>query len=724
MRKLSLLIVLVILSSFATFSNPDEGMWLPLYIKQLNEKKMVEMGLKLTAEDIYSINNASIKDAIVRLGDGFCTGEIVSDSGLVFTNHHCGYDAIAELSTLSNNFLQNGFWAMSRKEEIPVPNLTISRLVYMTDITKEINSLTANYKDDYGKSKILKSICDSFVTAAIAGTHFNGEVKTMFEGTEYYLMVYETFRDIRFVGAPPSAIGKFGGDTDNWMWPRQTGDFSMLRIYVGKDGKPADYDTGNVPYKPLKFLEISLKGLKEGDFSMIMGYPGSTQRYLTSYDIDFKLNVEQPAIIDIFSDILTTMKLDMDANPQLKLNIASDYASMSNTYKYFLGQWLGLKRFDLLGTYKTKEKGFVDWVNASDTRKTQYGSVLTDLENNYVKYRRITPGYFYITYGLFRLDLLGLTYSFANLNEQYQTGKKTDQLTTVINALKLESDKTFNKLIVPTDAKVMKLLLTKFHDKLEDPLRFPIFKMIEEKYKGNNFNEKFELYFKDLTSKSIVFDKVKIDKFLSKPSASVLKKDMALILVNSIIEFYTNNYRTMSMAVNDKLEESHKTYITGLREFQQEKIFYPDANSTLRLTYGKTASYLPKDAVYYNFKTSHYGILQKEDSTDEEFVVPKKLHDLLVKKDFGRYGVGDTLFTCFLTTNDITGGNSGSPVLDAYGRLVGLAFDGNWEAMTGDLMVNPKFNRTINVDIRYVLFVIDKFGGCKRLINELKIVEN
>jgi hypothetical protein len=698
-------------------------MWLPLFIKQLNEKKMIDMGLKLTADDIYNINKASLKDAVVRLGNGFCTGEIVSTQGLVFTNHHCGYDAIAELSTLNNNFLQDGFWAMSLKEEIPIPNLTVSRLVYMKDMTKEIDSMTLAYKDEFERKRRIKEISDSVVTAAIAGTHYDAEMKTMFEGTEYYLMVYETFKDIRFVGAPPSSIGKFGGDTDNWMWPRQTGDFSILRIYVGKDGNPADYSTDNIPYTPIKTFEISLKGVKDGDFTMIMGYPGTTERYLSSYDIDFKLKVEQPAIISIFSELLSIMKNDMDANPQLKLNVASDYASMSNTYKYYLGQWLGLKRFDLLGTYQTKEKGFTEWVNASDTRKNMYGTALSDLENTYVKYRRITPGYFYITYGLFRLDVLGLAYSFNDLKEQYLSGKKTQQLTNVLNDIKNESDNAFNKLIIPTDVKVMKSLLLKFHNSLEDPSQFGVFKMIEEKYKGSNFDEKFELYYKDLISKSIVFDKTKIDKFLAKPSVSVLQKDMAITLVNEIIEFFQNNYRTISRSVYEKIDESHKIYLTGLREFQQDKIFYPDANSALRLSYGKVASYYPKDAVFYNYKTSHFGILQKEDNTDEEFAIPQKLHDLLVKKDFGRYGVGDSLFTCFLTTNDITGGNSGSPVLDAYGRIIGVAFDGNWEAMTGDLMVNPKYNRTINVDIRYVLFVIEKFGGCKRLIDELKIIE-
>jgi hypothetical protein len=724
MKKLALFIAFTILASLTLFSYPDEGMWLPLYIKQLNEKKMIEMGLKLTADDIYSINHASLKDAVVRLGDGFCTGEIVSGQGLVFTNHHCGYDAIAELSTLSNNFLQDGFWAMTMKDEIPVPNLTISRLVYMKDLTKEIDSLTSGYKDDFEKSRKINSIGDSIVSAAIAGTHYKAEVTTMFEGSEYYLMVYETFRDIRFVGAPPSSIGKFGGDTDNWMWPRQTGDFSMLRIYVGKDGNPADYSTDNVPYTPLKFLEISLKGLKDGDFSMIMGYPGTTARYLSSYDIDFKLNVEQPAIIDIFGGMLKTMKEDMDANPQLKLNVASDYASSMNSYKYYEGQWLGLKKFDLSGIYREKEKGFIDWANATEARKDEFGSVLSNLESEYVKYRRITPGYYYITYGLFRLDLLGLAYGLNMLNDQYMSGKKTEQLTADINDLKKESDKSFAKLIIPTDAKVMMLLLLKFHDKLDDPLQFPIFKMIEDKYKGNNFKEKFELYYKDLTKKSIVFDKAKMDKFFAKPSASVLKKDMTVELVNAIMEFYQNNYRTINRSVNSKLDAAHKQYIIGLRQYQKDKTFYPDANSTLRLTYGKVASYYPRDAVFYNYKTTQFGILEKEDNSNEEFLVPPKLHDLFVKKDFGRYGVGDSLFTCFLTTNDITGGNSGSPVLDAYGRLVGLAFDGNWEAMTGDLMINPKLNRTINVDIRYVLFVIDKFGGCTRLIDELRIVEN
>jgi hypothetical protein len=724
MKKISLLFILIFYCFVQIFAFPDEGMWLPLYIKQLNEKKMIEMGCKLTADDIYNINKASIKDAVVRLGDGFCTGEIVSDQGLIFTNHHCGYDAIAELSTVEHDFLTNGYWAKTMADEIPIPNMTISRLVFMKDVTHLIDSLTSYLPEGFEKSRRLAEITDSLIKDAVGGTHYNGELKSMFEKTEYYLLVYETFRDIRFVGAPPSAIGKFGGDTDNWMWPRHTGDFSVLRIYTGADGKPADYSKDNIPYKPLKFFTISLNGVKEKDFSMIMGYPGTTERYLSSYDIDFKQNVEGPAVIDIFGDILSTMKGDMDANDKTRLTLASDYASMANTWKYFIGQNLGLKRFDLYSTYQKKEKDFETWVNADEQRKSKYGTVLSDIENTFVKYKRITPGFFYMAFGLFRLDLIGHMYSFSMLNDSYLSGKKTSELDTEITDLKKQTEQIFKKGSLPTEQKIFKAILEKFYFKLEDPNQFATFKEVNEKYKGNSEQEKLDQYFADLFKKSILFDKAKLDKFLAKPSGSTLKKDPGIAVINSLFDYFQNNYRMIYHNINASLDLYHRNYLVALREFEKDRVFYPDANSTLRMSYGKVSAYYPKDAVYYNYRTSYLGILEKEDSTNEEFMVPKRLHELLVKKDFGRYAQNDTLYTCFLTTNDITGGNSGSPVMNADGQLIGIAFDGNWEAMTGDLMVNPTYNRTINVDIRYVLFVIDKFAGMQRLIDELKIIQN
>jgi len=717
MRKILFSLILITSVLFQSFSSGDEGMWLPLYIKKLNEGKMQQLGCRLTAEDIYNINKSSVKDAVLRLGEGFCTGEIVSDKGLVFTNHHCGYESIAELSSVDNDFLTNGFWAKNMKDEIPIPKLTVSRLVYMEDLTQQVksreNTSGFNFQD----------FADSVVAKATEGTHYDAEVKDYFGETEYYLLVYETFKDIRFVGAPPSSIGKFGGDTDNWMWPRHTGDFSILRIYTGADGKPAEYNENNIPYKPIHYFPISLKGLKNNDFAMIMGYPGTTERYLSSYDIEFKMNYEQPAIIDIFSTILKEMKVVMDKNDKVRLALASDYASMANTWKYFEGQLLGLKNYNLIEKYKEKDAKIQTWINEDVARYDKYSTVLKDLEIAYNKYKKIMPGLYYMGFGVLRLDAFGYAVPFNDVKKALTEGTPVSEVLGDIQELWKEFEKMEQNLAIEMDKVLLPQLMIMFYNSLKDPSSFVIFKEISEKYKSGTPEEKIRMYCNDLYATSVIFNREKLTKFKSKPSAKALKNEMIFHLYDELIGFYRDNYMMTYMSMNMMLQNYQNAYIEMTKDYLKDKTLYPDANSTLRLTYGQVLSYRPKDAVFYKYYSTHHGILEKEDPKKEEFVVDSKLKELLINKDFGQYGVNDTLYVCFLTNNDITGGNSGSPVLNADGHLIGIAFDGNWEAMTGDLVVNPDLNRTISVDIRYVLFVIEKFAGATNLIQELKIIK-
>jgi hypothetical protein len=711
-RFILTLLTLVILGSIFQ-TRADEGMWLPLYIKQLNEKQMQSMGCELTAEDIYNINNASIKDAILRLGQGFCTGEIVSDKGLVFTNHHCGYESIAELSTVDNDFLTNGFWAYKMDEEIPVPGLTVSRLVYMENVTEALKD------EEEGSDK-----WNSIIEEATKGNHYEAEIKEYFAGHQLYLLVYETFKDVRFVGAPPSSIGKFGGDTDNWMWPRHTGDFSILRVYTAPDGKPAEFSENNIPYKPLHYLPISLNGVEENDFSMIMGYPGTTERYLSSYDIEFKMKVEQPTLIALFDAKLKRMKQSMDADDKIRIELASDYASLANYWKYLEGQLLGLKRFGLHEKYQEKENELLKWINSDSEAKEKYGNMLSDYERMYKKYMKINPGFIILAYGLMNSEVFSMSDKFNSLKSKLEDEEATEEeINALIEEIKEELPDLYEFDALPIGMDVFREYMVMFYNALEDPSVIPTFAMIEEEYEGKNISEKINAFLDDAYTNSVMFDMQTTMDFLEKPKSKKLAKDPLLAFNDELIDHLRNAYLMTYLSFEGSKESLHSKYMGALMDWKKDKNFYPDANSTLRMTYGKITPYFPRNAVYYNYFTTHNGILEKEDPNNKEFNVDPKLKELLLKKDFGRYGNNDTLVVCFLSNNDITGGNSGSPVINGKGELIGIAFDGNWEAMTGDLVVDPEYNRTISVDIRYVLFVIDKFAGAKNLIDELKIVQ-
>ncbi|MDR0789343.1 MAG: S46 family peptidase [Bacteroidales bacterium] len=695
---------------------PDEGMWLPMFFKQLNYATMQKMGLHLTAEQLYSFNNSSLKDAIVQMGN-FCTAEVVSDKGLMFTNHHCGYDAIASQSTVEHDYLKNGFWAYSTDQELPIEGLTVSFLVRMDDVTKEI---LGEYANELDKIKYATEINER-ITAMVKEKSENGrytvDIKPFFEGLEYYMFIYETFSDIRLVGAPPSAIGKFGGDTDNWMWPRHTGDFSIFRIYADKDNKPAKFSKDNVPYKPKHFLPVSIKGVNKGDFTMIWGYPGSTERYMTSYEVDNTIKVSDPAVIDAGGYMLPTMKKMMDRDEAISLKYASDYASMMNLWKNKQGELRGLKRLDVYGKKLAIEKRLASWIGQDPARKERYGSVFADLENACQAIAQ-SPQEKYSWYGNLGLMTAQRALMAFRITKNFEFFAAMDKdkqemvKERMFAALSAQGTQHFEAYDQETEKEMFRALVTMLYDLNNNGFATKI-------NKEGGIDKFVEKAFK----KSVFATKESFDKFMKKPNPKTLNTDMIATVAMEAYHLIVNENEATTADNNAlNLSKARMAFVEALREMDKSLVQYPDANFTMRMTYGQVLDYYPADAIHYDFITTIDGVMEKEDPTSDEFTVPSKLKELYNKKDFGQYADKDgKLVVCFLSNNDITGGNSGSPIINGDGELIGLAFDGNWEAMSGDIAFEPELQRTINVDARYVLFIIDKFAGAKNLIDELTI---
>lgn len=715
-RFISTLLVLNIFVSLSTLA--DEGMWLPMLIKRLNHTDMQKMGLRLTAEEIYSVNNSSMKDAIVNFGN-FCTGEVISKEGLVLTNHHCGFDAVQSHSSVENDYLTNGFWAMTREEEKPTPGLTVTFLVRMEDVTEKVLSvLSPGMTTEAREDSIEKSIA-RIEKETKGETHYTVEIKSFFEGNEYYIFVYEIFQDIRLVGTPPSSVGKFGGDTDNWMWPRHTGDFSMFRIYMAPDGKPAPYAKENVPYKPKHHLPVSLKGVEKNDFAMVMGYPGGTERYMSAEAVSMTLEQSNPTRIKLREKRLSLMKEDMDADPAIRIKYASKYASISNYYKYFIGQNQGLKRLKVVARKKEEEQKFQQWVDSDPERKGIYGTVLKDFETIHKDYRKVNKSYIYLEEAAFATDILLLIYQSSGFYSILKTTPPGPSLDSAITEMKSKANDFYKDYNASTDQKIFAALLAMYYNDIPKPLHPKIFATVEKKYKGD-----FNRFAADVFAKSIFSSKEKMNAFLAKPTAKTWEKDPAYAVYKSILGDFRTSIGPYYVDVKNRLDKANNLYLQGILEMRKGEKLYPDANFTMRLTYGSVQDCIPGDAMYYNYYTTIEGIIQKEDSTNEEFIVPKKLKELYYKKDFGRYADKKGYMpVCFITTNDITGGNSGSPVINGQGHLIGTAFDGNWEAMSGDIIFEPKLQRCISVDIRYILFMIDKFAGAGYLLDEMTLVE-
>jgi len=690
----------------------DEGMWLTLLLKQ-NYAEMQRLGLKLTPEQLYDINHASLKDAIVALDEGSCTGEIISAEGLMLTNHHCGYGEIQSHSTLEHDYLTDGFWAYSKDKELANPGKTASFLVRIESVTDKVLAGITDAMSESDRDDKIEAAIAKIKKEAIKGTHYDCKVKSMFDGNEYYLFVYETFKDIRLVGAPPSSIGKFGGDTDNWMWPRHTGDFSIFRVYTAPDGKPAEYSPNNVPLKSKYFLPISLNGIKKNDYAMIWGYPGSTDRYLSSYGVKLALDQVNPAIVSIRDVKLELMKKDMDANPTVRIQYASKYASIANYWKYFQGQSRGLQRLDVYGQKKALEDKFQVWVNADAERKAKYGTAIQYIADAYkeIQDKKYEMTFWYFQESLTGAEILYLAYQLqgmlkADLNEESKKG------------IKEITDAFYKDYNMPTDKKQFAAIFEMYYKNVPAESHPDFFKEIEKKYKGD-----FTKYAEMLYSKSILATRESFEKYLNKPNPKLIEKDPAFVAMNSVIRSYME-LNTSKAPLDIKLEKGKRLFVDGLRKMQADKLFAPDANSTMRCTYGSVLDYSPADAIYYDYQTFLSGAMEKEDPKNEEFIIPAKLKELYKNKDYGQYGMGEKMPLCFLTNNDITGGNSGSPVINGNGELIGAAFDGNWEAMSGDIAFEPALQRTIVCDIRYILFIVDKYAGAKNLIQEMKIIKD
>ena len=716
-RIFSIAIVALTAILLAPTSQAQEGMWLMHTLEEINEESMQNSGFRLDADDIYDINNASLKDAIIRLNGGSCTAEVISSQGLVLTNHHCAYGAIQGFSSPENDYLTDGFFALSKDQEMNIEGFEVSFLVRIDDITDRILANVTNEMSEDERTQAIQTTQNEINTEYAEGdVHgYQYEVKSFYYGNEFYMFIYNTYRDIRLVGAPPESVGKYGGDTDNWMWPRHTGDFSMLRIYANADNKPADYSESNVPYTPKRHLKISMDGVDQGDFSMVMGYPGSTDRFLSSWGIEQALALYNPSVVDVRDLKLRTMKEHMDEDLGVRIQYAAKYAQTANYWKYYIGQSKGLKALNVQGQKEAIEARFSAWATSSPELEAEYGEALNLIEAYYVATDATAKADVYaLEAGLIGSDITLFAVRFGRTAPGLFSGD-ADQIAATKARLSGLCDDFFKDYDMATDRDLFINLMTKYQTDISPENLPSFFENVDNKYKGS-----IDRYATKMYEKSFLVNEESARNFIANPSEKALNKDLAVNAAMSILETY---FGSMESEAQAKYDRGYRLFVKGLREMQPNKAFYPDANSTMRCTYGPVGDYSPADAVQYDFVTTANGILQKMDNTDPEFVVPARLEELLKARDYGQYvDESGELVICFLHGTDITGGNSGSPVMNANGDLIGLAFDGNWEAMSGDIAFEPALQRTISVDIRYVLWIVDKFAGATNIIDELDLV--
>lgn len=709
----TLLLAGMMLSQFTL--RADEGMWLVSMLNRITMAEAQGLGLNLSAEEIYDINNASLKDAIVRLNGGSCTGEVISSQGLVLTNHHCAYDAIQGFSSTENDYLTDGFFALALDQEMHIDDFVISFLVRIDDVTSRIlENVTMEMSEDE-RNAAIREARKALMEEMNPEGDKELQLKSFYYDNEFYMFEYKTYRDIRLVAAPPESVGKYGGDTDNWMWPRHTGDFSMLRIYADENNEPADFSENNVPYQPKRHLRISMDGVSEGDFTMVMGYPGSTDRFLSSWGIDQALRLYNPSVVDVRDLKLKTMKSHMDADPAVRIQYAAKYAQTANYWKYYIGQSKGLKRLDVESKKQTLEARFTDWVNADTDRQAEYGEALELIQSYYEDTDASVQGKVYaLEAGLIGCDISLFSYRFYRMaaglfsEDAEEVAATQAAMTDLANGFFKEYDQA-------TDRDLFVNLMTKFRDDIDPAYHPSFFATVADKYK-NDFNR----FAEKMYAKSFLVDADRCAEFIANPSQKVMNKDLAIIVGQSAIQTY---FAGQANPAEDKFNRGYRLFVKGLREMDADQAIAPDANSTMRMTFGSVAPYKAADAVHYDFITTANGVLEKKDNSNPEFIVPDALDDLIRSRDFGQYAdESGELVVCFIHGTDITGGNSGSPVLDANGDLIGCAFDGNWEAMSGDIAFETELQRTISVDIRYVTWILDKFAGAQNLIDEMDFV--
>lgn len=697
----------------------DEGMWLVHLLGQQVYNDMVKRGLKLSKEQLYAVNKASIKDAIIIFGGG-CTGEIVSAEGLIFTNHHCGYDAIAAASSVQNNYLRDGFWAKSKAEEIPSKGLTATFLTRIDDVTAQVAPALQNLSGTERAAK-QQAVLAEVAKKATEGTALQGRVVPMFGGNQFLLFVYEIYRDVRLVGTPPESIGKFGGDTDNWEWPRHTGDFSVFRVYMSKDGKPAEYASDNVPLKPKYYLPISLKGFKDGDYAMIYGYPGSTNRYETSFGVKLKTDVVNPATVNLRDIRLKIMLEEMKKSDAVRLQLASDYASVANYWKFFDGESKQLLKYKVYEQKQKQEQAFQAWAKG----KPEYETIFAQFEKAYADWRPYAQHRQYLNEGVFGSPLIAFSASLQAL-ERALTKKSpgADEIKRVAESLTRARVGFLEGANRASDEKILAAITKKFFEDIAaDQRPAAFYTELQNRYGDLKNTGTYQKYAADVFDKTMILNEANWSKFIAQPDSATLQNDPAYKHMAAFVKNYNTRFAPLSTQFSTANNDLSRLYLKGVMEMEPTKIRYPDANFTMRVSYGNVKSYRPRDAVFYDYVCTLGGVIEKYKPGDYEFDLPANLIDAYNRRDFGPYKdarVNDVVVG-FITTNDITGGNSGSPILNANGELIGLAFDGNYEALSHKIAFDKDLNRTICVDVRYMLWCIDKLGGASNIIKELTL---
>jgi len=698
----------------------EEGMWLPIMLKQM-EAQMQNRGLKISAEAIYDVNNTSLKDAVVLFGGG-CTGEIISKQGLLLTNHHCGFGAIAGLSTIENDYLKNGYWAYNQTQELPAPGLTATFIIRIEDVTAQIAPYLTQGMTEAERNSKIKSLAAAIESKAIAGTHYEASVKPFYSGNDFILFVSETFKDLRLVGAPPNAIGNFGEETDNWIWPRHTGDFSLLRIYAGPDNKPAAYNKNNVPFVPRKHLQISTAGITENDFTMVYGFPGRTQQYLPSDGVELIQDIQDLNRVAIREMRINITEKYMAGNDTVTLYYAPKIRNLANYHKKWKGEMTGLRKNNVVQLKRKQESNFQYWTTMN-TEGKPYTNILSDFKMAYAQYKPISNAVDYTNEAVMGIELMNYAKLYTKLVNLSSTDSVADSvLTAEAHKVLKNSEPWFKKYRTQIDEEIFAAMLKMYGDSVAQAYRPEYFdKTLYGKYAGN-----YNKWAADVFKKSFMTNYTSVEKMLAaykRSNAKKISNDMAYQLMYAITTQYDQVISKKAVSINQQIAQIQRSYMQALRLFNKEKTLYPDCNSTLRVTYGQVKGYTPRNGIYYNYQTWLKGTIEKNETGNADYVMPVKLRQLIEQKDFGPYAVNGDVPVSFIATNHTTGGNSGSPVLNAYGQLIGTNYDRVWEGTMSDVYYDPSICRNITLDIRYTLFIIDKYAGAANIINELDIVK-